>query len=126
MEDKIIDAIIDTSNNDMRKCIGLLQNIKYYYLQNFKISSNLIYDINDDISNEDVIKLYNEIINKSMNENINNIIQKNIPLKKFCEKMILLCDLNIDITNNIFKIIENINNGSDIFIQTCMLVSLFK
>lgn len=123
---KIIDAIIDTSNNDMRKCIGLLQNIKYYYQKNFKISQKLIYDINDDISYEDVLKIYNDILNKPMNEEINYIIEQSIPLKKLCEKILLLCDLSIDITNNIFKIIENINNGSDIYIQTCLLVSLFK
>ena len=126
LDDKIIDAIIDTSNNDMRKCIGLLQNIKYYYQKNFKISQKLIYDINDDISYEDVLKIYNDILNKPMNEEINYIIEQSIPLKKLCEKILLLCDLSIDITNNIFKIIENINNGSDIYIQTCLLVSLFK
>ena len=126
LDDKIIDAIIETSNNDMRKCIGLLQNIKYYYQKNFKISQKLIYDINDDISNEDTIKIYNDILMKPMNEEINYIVQQSIPLKKLCEKLLLLCDLNINITNNIFKIIENINNGADIYIQTCLLVSLFK
>ena len=103
LDDKIIDAIIDTSNNDMRKCIGLLQNIKYYYQKNFKISQKLIYDINDDISYEDVLKIYNDILNKPMNEEINYIIEQSIPLKKLCEKILLLCDLSIDITNNIFK-----------------------
>lgn len=122
----IINAIIETCNNDVRKSIGLLQTLKYYYNTSFKITPELIYDINFDISNKDVIELFNDFHTKSYKYCYNKIILKNIPLKRLCEKILLLCDLSLDETNYILKIIENITLDANVRIQIINLVFLFQ
>ena len=126
INDEIIESIIETCNNDMRKSIGLLQTLKYYYQTNTKITSKLIYDINFDISNKEVLEIYNDLHTKNYRFCYNKIITNNIPLKKLCEKILLLCDLNLDETNAILKIIENISLDSNIRIQTLNLIFLFQ
>lgn len=124
--DDIINSIIDTGKNDMRKSIGLLQNLKYYYINSYKITPQLVYDINYDIAVDSVLQLYTELKEKPISYCLNKIIDNNIPIKKLCEKMILNIDLDIDTTNKILKIIENINNGGNLTIQILMLIFLFK
>ncbi len=126
IDNNIINSIIETCNNDMRKSIGLLQTLKYYYTNSFKITPQLIYDINFDISNKTVIEIFNDIKTKNYMYVYNKIIVNNIPLKKLCEKMLLLCDLNLDEIISILKIIENINLDANIKIQTLNLIFIFQ
>lgn len=122
----IINAIIETSNNDMRKSISLLQNLKNYYNTNFNITCDLIYDINNDISIQTINDIINIIQNNTIIYSFKYISYLNIPLLKLCEKIILYVPLNTIIIIKILKIMDNIVLNNNDSIQLLKLISIIK
>lgn len=122
----IINAIIETSNNDMRKSISLLQNLKNYYNTNFNITCDLIYDINNDISIQTINDIINIIRNNTIIYSFKYISYFNIPLLKLCEKIILYVPLNTIIIIKILKIMDNIVLNNNDSIQLLKLISIVK
>ena len=121
IKDNIIDCIIKISNYDLRKAIGLLQNIKYY--QKIKlISEKSLYDLTGEIPDDIIDMLYE----KNKIKVYDKIYKSGYSIKKICEKLLELKinNLNLEQIKIILKIMYRINNGADEYLQFMYLLSV--
>jgi len=143
INDSAIECISELSNGDLRKCILMLQNIKYiknnkYGINNNLINKNDIYDICKYISNEQMeyfilkIKENNNIINiiNVTKEIINNGFIFNSIMNKITTYIIYNKNISDNIKAKILfevsSIEKNINDGADEYIQLLKLLNILS
>jgi replication factor C subunit 2/4 len=71
ISDDIYELITDVVEGDLRKGIMLLQNIKYFTINNSKVDVNDIYDLVGHASNENIRLLVNNCIKKNISGIVN-------------------------------------------------------
>lgn len=90
LNDDIYDAIITIVDGDLRRGIMLLQNIKYIYNINHDVSANDVFDLDGRVPDERVEKLISKCIESNM-KNIIGIAKEfysyGYPIKGLCEQM---------------------------------------
>ena len=126
LNDNIYDLISNISNGDLRKAIGILQNINYY--KNISnINEKVICDLNGIISNEDLDIFINDI---KKNDNYNNIVEniyyKGFSIKKICEELITKFKDNKNIVYELMKLINDINRGCNDYIILYNIIIVIK
>ena len=123
LEDNIYELISKLSNGDLRKAIGILQNINYYKLIS-PINEKVICDLTGMISKEDLDIFINDIKNlKDYNKIVDNIYYKGFSVKKLCEELIDKFKTNKNIVYGIMKLINDINRGcNDIIIMYNIII----
>lgn len=122
LSDDIIDSINETSSGDLRKSIGILQNLKYLYKKVINITPKLVYDINCDVPLNFINKFMTLVKQKKYNEIYYKVTSESISIKKICEKILTNYTLTIKQVNLLYKILRLINNGADEKIQLLNLI----
>lgn len=131
LDDNIFDTIIDIVDGDLRRGIMLLQNIKYIYNVDKKITSEIIYDLVGNVPYKIVEEIFNDcqIKNNKNNKNIMEIAQNfyklGYPIGNFCEQLLNVVIQNEIINENnkgkilikLSKTYENLNSGATEYIQ---------
>jgi replication factor C subunit 2/4 len=127
LSDEIFNIITNISQGDLRKSIGILQNVKYF--QNISpITPDILYSLEGDVPD----KLVNELIEKIKNKN-NKIINiadcfysNSYPIKNLCSKIIYIFKENKIIVFKLIKILKLLNEGSCDYIQLVNIISTIR
>jgi replication factor C subunit 2/4 len=130
LTDEIFDTITNISQGDLRKAIGILQNVKYF--QNITpITLNIVYDLEGEIPDILINNILNQIKNKdnTIINIANDFYYTSYPVKKLCEKIIY--KVKNDKNNKIIifkllKILKLLNEGSDDYIQLINIINVIK
>jgi len=126
LDDNIYPLISNLSNGDLRKAIGILQNINYY--KNISpINERVVCDLTGFISNDDINLFINDIkILNDYNKIVDNFYYKGFSIKKLCEELIFKFKSNKIIVSNLMKLINDINRGCNDFIILYNIIVIFK
>lgn len=128
IKDDIIVAIVETSLGDLRKAIGLLQNINYYQRIS-RITPQIIYDMNGDIP-INIVSLFISLIKDktiSINKRLTYVdlfSQKGYSVKKLCEKIIIYGQLGDSQIYKLIKILLKLDSGANSTIQLINIICL--
>lgn len=134
IDDDVYDTITYVVNGDLRKGIMLLQNIKYILFAKKSVTSNDVYDLVGYIPTK-YVKIFVDMCFKKEKINIMEITYKfnamGYPISNLCEQLCLYVinsnEISDIIKSKIIKIIakisDNLNDGSNEFIQLALLVS---
>jgi len=126
LEDNIYELISNLSNGDLRKAIGILQNINYYKLIS-PINEKVVCDLTGIISNEDIELFINDIKNiEDYNKIVDNIYYKGFSIKKLCEELIIKFKNNKNIVFSLMKLINDINRGCNDIIIIYNIIKIIK
>lgn len=126
LNDNIYELISDLSNGDLRKAIGILQNINYYKLIS-PINERIVCDLTGFISNEDLDLFINNIKNiDDYNKIVDNIYYKGFSIKKLCEELIVKFKSNKNIVFDLMKLINDNNRGCNDIIILYNIIIVIK
>ena len=126
LDDNIYELISNLSNGDLRKAIGILQNINYYK-QISPINENIVCDLTGIISNYDLeLFLYDIKNNNDYNKIVNNIYNKGFSIKKICEELIFKFKDNKNIVFNLMSLINDINRKCNDYIILYNIIIVLK
>ena len=126
LDDNIYELISNLSNGDLRKAIGILQNINYYK-QISPINENIVCDLTGIISNYDLeLFLYDIKNNSDYNKIVNNIYNKGFSIKKLCEELIFKFKDNKNIVFKLMNLINDINRKCNDYIILYNIIIVLK
>lgn len=137
MNDNIFDVVIDVVDGDLRKGIMLLQNIKYIYNINKNISCDDVYDLVGYVPNKKVNMLVNKCKTCS-NEKIIGIARdfysSGYPVGNLCEQLCHVL-INDDKINDVIKarilikianVCDKLNDGASEMIQLIKILTFIN
>lgn len=126
LDEDIYNTITDISNGDLRKAIGILQNIQYYKKITPNFSNETVCDMEGIISDKILEEFIQTTKNKTVKYTVDKFYYKGYSTKKICDKLVLKYMEDEEISMYITNLIYKLNKGSYDYIILYNLVNYLK